>query len=209
MPDFTSDLQKEVNDAIELAKSGERIRVEASRVPALKGEMTIRRLELMYEVAFLKMFASWEGFLQDVFLRYLCGYRHRGGQLTPTTSFSRTLLDARSRVLGTGPFVLWHNPQSVLRRSRRFFNSGPHEVVIDSNRVRLSNFSAIRHHIAHEAEDTRSEFDTACMALCGKRFRGGRPGAFLRENFMVGMAPSSWIEEIGRDLCGLAGQIVP
>src|SRR6266853_906672 len=123
IPDYATALQTEVNEAIALTRAAERIRVEASRVTTLRGEMTTKRLDLVYEVAYLKIFASWEGFLQDAFFRYLCGYRNSRGQQTPATTFSVTLASAKSRVLGTYQFMLWHNPDSVIRRSRKFFSS--------------------------------------------------------------------------------------
>ena len=102
---------------------------------------------------------------------------------------------------------MWHNPTAVILRSQQFFPASRHEVVVASSTARLENIAAVRHRIVHGQKDARLNFDNATMRLSGKRYRGARPGRFLRD-WDVSSTPSKrWLESIGDELCGLASQI--
>jgi hypothetical protein len=162
-------------------------------------------------LAFLKAFGAWEGFLEDSFLRYLCGYSHSGGRqvLNAPHSFATTLPNAEAILLGGRSFLLWHNPRDVVSRSHTYFTNGRHEIVLNSVLSRVASFAAVRHHIAHQKRDTAAQFDSACVNLCGHQLSGSRPGRFLRKNVVHAMPPKKWFELMLTDLEGYAAQITP
>jgi hypothetical protein len=110
-------------------------------------------------------------------------------------------------MLGGRPFALWHNPNTVIDRARRFFVGSFHEIAIASSNARLSDFAAIRHRIVHDQADARRHFDTATMNIVGRRYRGGRPGRFLRDWDNSLNPPVRWLETLGSELSQLANQI--
>jgi|SRR6185436_2138470 len=210
MPGLAKHLRMQTDEALELAESAERIRVLSSLDVRLGREMSVHRLSLIYELSFLRIFAGWEIFLEESFLRYLCGYASAAGQQIRTGGlYSKTLQDARNALLGGNSFLLWHKPSKVADRSRRFFLFGLHETIVLSNISRLNWFASIRHRIAHDHEDARAQFNGACMNLCGRRFPGARPGKFLRNWTTIGPARARWLSVIGDELCNLASQITP
>ena len=211
MPGLAEHLRRQTDEALELAESAEKIRVLTDRDARLGREMTIHRLSLIYELSFLRIFAAWETFLEESFIRYLCGYSSAAGQqiLTGGLRHSKMLRDARHALLGAKAFLLWHNPSTVIDRSRRFFILGLHETIMLSNRSRLNWFSSVRHRIAHDHEDARAQFNSSCMNLCGRRFPGARPGKFLRAWATTGSTRERWLSIIGDELCNLASQITP
>lgn len=187
--------------AIELAK-------ERLGTPSGNKILNASKLEYAYELAYLRVFTSWEDFLEQSFLRYLCGYEARHGQeQLAGGSYSRDLSQARATLYGTKSYLLWHNPGIVIARARTYFQSSRHEIVIGSIQGRVEHYAAIRHRIAHAQAEI--EFDRATMALAGRRFRGSRPGRFLRSWVQHSPYPLRWIDQILLDFRGLAFQIVP
>lgn len=209
MPSLRAEFCHQVTEAMKLAEIGEVARVEAIAGSQTRRDLHHSRVALLYELAFLRMFLAWESFLEQTFLRYLCGYTspHSAVVLLPGAAFMPTLAQAEVTILAGKDYILWHNMSSVVRRSQRYFTSCPIETVILSNTARLEALAAVRHRIAHAQSDARRKFDLATMAISGKRYRGARPGAFLRD-WDTSMAPQSrWLERLGQELQGLAAQI--
>jgi hypothetical protein len=157
----------------------------------------------------MRIFIEWELFLEGTFFRYLCGYSSAFGAATLVSgTYFASLADAEAAVLGSrSSYVLWHNPVAVVSRSQQFFPASRHEVVVASSTARLENIAAVRHRIVHGQKDARLKFDTATMHLCGRRYRGARPGKFLRDWDSSSAPGKRWLESIGDELCGLASQI--
>lgn len=173
--------------------------------------ISVTRLEMVYELAYLRVFNAWEEFLEQTFIRYMCGYENSIGAETPTSNFSfcRYVSDAKLHVLNGRQYKLWHNPDHAIKRSQHRFLNGTHERVLSSHHSRLENFSAIRHRIAHAQDHAAANFDLATMRLNGRRYPASRPGRFLREkNSALPLTPN-WLESIANELVLLAGQIVP
>ena len=213
MPQLTPSLEAEfrtrVTAAIRLAEIGEVARFEAAAGSQSRRNLHPARIELLYELAYLRIFVSWEAFLEQVFLRYLCGHVSARGPVVLATGISaiRTIADAEAAVLGNRRFVLWHDPQKVIARSKRFFTKCPIETIVLSNATRLEHLASVRHRITHSQKDARRRFDKATMLIAGKRYRGARPGSFLRDVDTTGTPPQQWIKQLGAELQGLAKQI--
>lgn len=209
MPALEATFRARASEAIKLAEIG-----ELAKAGAITGSQTRRnlypsRLEALYEMAYLRIFVSWEAFLEQVFLRYLCGYRSRFGLAVPSTgtSYSSTLAAAEQAVLAGSKYVLWHNPSVVITKARKFFSNSPIEAIILSNTTRLDHLAAVRHRITHSQRHARQRFDAATMIIAGRRYKGGRPGAFLRDRDNSATPSVRWLEQLGREFQGLAGQI--
>jgi hypothetical protein len=196
----------EVRKALDLIEATEKVR-SSNPSAQVKRDFSIYRIELIYELAYLRIFLFWEQFLEESLVRYLCGYENVHGRAALISGvYDRRIEDARTRILHGRSYLLWHNPQEVVNRASGYISSGTHETVINSNLIDLQHFANIRHRIAHLQEDARRKFDTASMGLCGKRFQGARPGKLLRHKF----SPTQrWIEKIGLDFLNLAKQITP
>jgi hypothetical protein len=209
MPGLEAEFRARVSEAIRLAEIGEVARAEARAGSQTRQNLHPARLELLYELAYLRMFVSWEAFLEQTFLRYLCGYASKVGVAVPAagTSFAPTLASAETTVLAGRRYVLWHNPSTVVERARQFFTGSVFETVILSNTARLDQFAAVRHRITHSQSDSRRRFDAATMMIAGTRYKGGRAGAFLRDVDRSIMPPVRRVEHLGRELQGLAAQI--
>jgi len=167
----------------------------------------------MYELAYLRIFAAWEAFLEESFLRLMCGYSSAGNvHPLKTQPKPRTVQEARVLVLNNKKYKLWHDPDIMVGRVAKFFTKVPgidvpHDAVLGSATTLLKDLSHIRHHIAHLTEDTCSKYHDATMNLCGIRF-GRRCGRFLRSTYVdpaTGLT-ARWLDRICADLKGLASQ---
>lgn len=199
----------QVRSALEVATAGEVALATASTHPQLRAHWHYARVELIYELAYLRIFLGWESFLEDAFTRLLCGYGSSGGQETLNSglAYHKTIAKAHAAVLGSRPYRLWHNPDDIISRSKLFFVNGRIELVLASNLARVRQMAAVRHRIAHDSSDVRSKFDAATMALCGSRYPGARAGRFLREAVPGANPPRRWLIDIANELSGLARQI--
>ena len=209
MPGLAAEFRDRVAAAVRLAEIGEVARAEASPGSQTRHNLHPARLELLYEMAYLRIFVSWEAFLEQAFFRYLCGYSSAAGTAVPAAgkTFETTIAAAEAAVLGGNRFVLWHNPSKVVTRASRFFASSPIQTVVLSNTSRLENFAAIRHRITHTQSDARKNFDAATMTIAGKRYGGSRAGAFLRDTNPGTTPAQRWVEQLGQELEKLALQI--
>lgn len=207
MPPLSARFQQRVVEALSLSRAGDFAALSpiGSKV---KKEWHIPRVELLYELAFLRMFNEWEVFLEQALLRYLCGYTSVAANVQPLSGvFFSNIALANRAMLGTRHYVLWHDPQVVTQRTKIFLKDCPIEVVIGSHSTRLSDLAAIRHRIAHAQDDARKKFDLATINITGRRYRGARPGRFLRDWDRNFAPPRRWLETLGLEFQNLAKQI--
>ena len=77
MPALAKHFQTACDTACRLAVAGELVRASGGVVA--RQEFTLPRLEYLYEIAFLRIFIAWEFFLEESFLRYMCGFHNSKG----------------------------------------------------------------------------------------------------------------------------------
>lgn len=165
----------------------------------------------VYEAAYLLAFSSWENMLEQCFLRFLCGYTNAAGVPTKTITWTRpkNVVAATTLLLNGRSYMMWHNPNDVIKRSKGYFAGGPHETVLTSALSDISDFAAIRHFVAHRNDDTSIKFQAAATRLSGAPVLGGRAGRLLRSQTVdtVTGLQVTWLERISADLGRYASQI--
>ncbi|HDR9796678.1 TPA: hypothetical protein QDC59_000211 [Burkholderia cenocepacia] len=174
---FSADVTK----ALELSSAAELVRIAAPAGSQGRRQFNYNKLEAIYELTYLRIFALWERFLEDTFHRLLCGYTTGGNVIVmaPNQNRALTLAAAGQQVLNGRQYVLWHNPDVVINRSKAFFISAPHEFVTSSALASIKQLADLRHHIAHATPDTLQKYHQATMTLAGARYRNS-VGRFLR-----------------------------
>ena len=207
MPDLAGAFERAAREASQLAAAAEAVRVALAS--SHRSLLSTYRIVLLYELAYLRLFIAWEEFLEESFIRYMCGYSAGHGTEVPTAGYRSTLNDARSHLLSGRSYLLWHDPDRVIRRSQDHFQNGRHEIVLSSVTGRAKRFAAIRHRIAHAQAHAREQFDQATMLLSGRRYVAGRPGRFLRDWTPGAATPTRWLDTVGNELISLAYQITP
>lgn len=206
MPPLGTKFASTVRDATSLTAAFEVWRTQSSGDSRVRSELTPGRLELIYELAYLRTFAEWEGFLEEVSVRHLCGYT--SPMYVPNLLIARapTLFHARRTLAGNRPYVLWHDPQAVQTRVSSHLVGSPVAQVVASSQQHLIWLAAIRHRVAHHSTDAMTKFDQATMGLTGMRVPGARAGRFLRRRHSSGLRIFDWTMS---SLENLALQIAP
>src|SRR5690242_19174733 len=125
MPRFDLTLQAQARLATGIVAAGETMRKAGGQLG--RSEWTLLRVEALYELAYLRLFAGWEWCLESIFFRSLCGYASRAGQEVPVAAggYYSSIAVAETAVLGGAQFLLWHNPQRVVTRCQAHIRSGP------------------------------------------------------------------------------------
>ena len=209
MPPLADQFAQQVDKALSIAEIGERIRISSPRGSVAWKELHPARLEVLYEIAYLRIFILWESFLEESFLWYLCGYSTVVGLANLINPPHKTLAAARTAMLGGRDYVSWSQPTRVERLCRSFISNGLHELVVRSNRARLEWFALIRNRVAHGSPHSKIQFDTSTMGLVGRRYPGASAGRFLRD-WVLGVLPiERWLQNIATELKNLTAQIVP
>ena len=211
MPGLAREYRSAVAAALGIARAGDIIRDLSKPGSRARRELSVARLDALYEMAYLRIFVGWEYFVEASFLRMMCGYQ--SPIWTPGFSSGKarltTLSAARIALYKGRRYLLWHNPKDIRDRSQEWFDTGPHELVAISSFSRLEWFAAVRHRIAHGSDDARSQLDIATINLCGRRFRGSSAGRFLRAWDESTMPRQRWLSTVADELANLAAQITP
>lgn len=215
MPRFDLALSTQANLATRITLAGETMRQSGGSLG--KSEWSIVRLEALYELAYLRVFAAWETLLENIFLRSLCGYAtSAGGQetLVGGANYFPTIAAAEAHVLAGKQYMLWHNPSVVVARCRQHIDHAApgcprvQELAIASSVNRLVHLSAIRHRIVHEQTDALNKFNAATVAIAaGRLYAAGRPGKFLRD-WDKSVPKRRWLTVLLDELVAYASQMV-
>src|SRR5664280_917254 len=206
LPRFDRELLAEAKMAHSVILSGEQSKILS------RGDWTPTKIEYLYELAYLRLFAAWEATLESVFLRMMCGYSTRRGRAEHLKSgpHCRSLHDAETTILRGQRYVLWHDTGKIITRCQTHFKprrmGAPPilEAIISSHQARLDAWASIRHRIVHEQNDARARFDQASTMFAGRTYPASRPGKFLKDFDKSSTPPKTWIETAINELTGLA-----
>lgn len=165
------------------------------------------QVDLIFELAFLKIFIAWERFLENTFIRYLCGASSLSGKRPTRTVSARYLADALIVISGDRGYADWVSVDVVVGRANRFFDSGePYSTPLQSAAAELTNIRKIRNHIVHHSNKSRDGFNTMLVGIYGFRPQGMSAGRFLRQ--CMGTHGEKCILEYIQTLESLAEMIV-
>jgi hypothetical protein len=214
MPRFDQVLLAQVNAALGIVAAGESLRVATDS--HIRAAWHLHRIETLYEIAYLRIFAAWEACLESIFVRSLCGFASTAGRETLVSgSYHSSLQAAELAMLGGRNYLLWSNPSDVVGRCRRFFSACPttgrtplQEMVIGAYRPSLEEWATVRHRIAHDQSDGKRKFDATTRRVASRVYRGARPGRFLRDWDSTSPARQRWISTIANELVVLSGQMI-
>lgn len=210
MPKLADRLEREIELAVEVPFALDRVRFKCNRDALVVRELTQSRRLLVYEGAYLQMFLAWETFLEETFMRFLCGYVCPGVIPNLVNPAFPTLGRAERDILGSRDYVSWTNPVSVVTRSRKYISGGTHELVFASNSARLDAMNSVRNRIAHRSEASVRYFHAATMGeFSGKRYPASSAGRFLSDMNPSVRPPRPWIATLADEFVNLARQIAP
>jgi len=148
-------------------------KVKKMRMPQIQ-------VELVAELAFLRVFIAWESFLEQSFLRYLVGARSRSGQLPAKYVNPKNLDHAQQIVYSGKDYFQWNSASKVVQIAETYFKDGePFKPILQGITAELKEMTTIRNRIAHRSTSAREKFNTLVRKNFGHGIPGMTPGRFL------------------------------
>jgi hypothetical protein len=162
----------------------------------------------MLELSFLRIFATWEDFLEETFIRYMCRGKTASAYCPKCYATPTSMEHALAILKGSRPFASWTSPSEIRERAKLFFKGGePYENAVASAARELEEMRQIRNSVAHRSGSAWDQFQDMARKNLGYRPRGLSPGSFLATS---GPAPGKRFFEFYCDtIIALAGLIVP
>jgi hypothetical protein len=206
MPALDADFARRVNETLKIVSSTETLWLTAPPASAVRQQLKVPQLEALYESVYLRIFSTWESYIEDVLVRFMAGYEtpgHRPVRVSPNSVLS-SVRAARAHLYGNLDYLLWHNPVKAADRIARYVANSPIELTLRSQGVRIQAFADIRHRIAHDTDDSKVKFRSAALLVTGNEY-GGKPGRLLRSTDMSDpLNQPKWIRIISYELVSIA-----
>jgi hypothetical protein len=204
-------LARQVDLSLKIVAQTEALWLTAPPTSDIRRNLKVEQLETLYEAAFLRIFTSWEMFLEEVQIRFMAGYATGGYQPAPLPgrrTYS-TIEAARTALYDGRAYLLWHNPTTNADRCARWLASSPIETLSRANQAQLENFASVRHRIAHSSSDASAKFTAATLTLSGTTATHPNPGRFLRSpDISDPLNQPKWIRVVADFLVDLGNRIL-
>lgn len=166
----------------------------------------VRDVEEVAGLALLKLSLAWESFVEDSFLRYLCGARSAAGVAPTLLGIKEPSLAAAFKAVSLGNrFISWPAESTVKRANKYFEGGGPYATTIAGTKSDLEDISSIRNRIAHRSDYSVTAFRDVVRLHLGFVPAGMTPGRFLLHNLPPAGVPA--IEQYGTILRASASLI--
>jgi len=141
----------------------------------------VRDVEEIAGLALLKMTLAWESFVEETFLRYLCGARSAAG-VAPTLLAPKylNLQAAFKSLVGGAQYLGWH-PDTTVKRAAKYFDPAgdPFLAPVGGAKSDLIEMADVRNRIAHRSDHSVQAFQDVVRSHFGFVPRGMTPGRFL------------------------------
>jgi hypothetical protein len=209
MPNLGRAFAGQVALSLQITASTEALWLTAPPASDVRRRLKVPQLEALYEAAFLRIFTSWENYLEAVVVRFLSGYETKthSPRAVAGTTLERTLAAAQTRLYDGRDYLLWHNPKSSADRCAKHLVKCPVEITLRANQAKIEHYAAVRHRIAHASADAKRAFDDAVLAISGGAITA-TPGRFLRTpDISDPLNQSKWIRVIADDFLSFSSQI--
>lgn len=116
------------------------------------------------EAAFLRVFMTWESFLEESFLAYMLGKNSITGLTIIRYVLPRDIGHAREFVTGTLRYPDWSNPDTVKKLALVYFELGePFKTTLNSIHSDLMDIKTIRNSAAHLTSATSTKLDAVAL----------------------------------------------
>lgn len=211
MPALGTKCVASFNQSLDIASATETLWLTAKPASAVRKQLKIGQLEALYEATYLRVFSAYESFIENSLVHYMANYRTAAYSpaAPPTGQIHNSLRSAVATLYGDRDYLLWHNANVSIGRASRHLVDCPVETALTGNKVNLDDYAMIRHHIAHNSNDSRDKFAVSASRLTGSEHRR-RPGKLLRSaDISDPLNPTKWIRVIVDDLAATVLQICP
>jgi hypothetical protein len=137
----------------------------------------------------MRYFIAWEDFLEEIFPRFLCGYRGTSNrQVSLPLGRHPTVAAAEAALLGTRNYLTWNHGATVARSVANFGAGNIVQTTLNLHQTDIENINKVRNATAHRSAFAWRNFTDVVTTELGVMPSGMTPGKFLR---MVNTAPTA------------------
>lgn len=139
------------------------------------------QVEIISELAFLRIFIAWEDFLEESFIRYLIGVKSPSGYSPERFINPSNMKIAKNIISGERrEYIKWNSASEIIARSEIYFKDGePYGSVLQGTATDLDDMNVIRNRITHRSTISKDKFNNFVRKRFGHGIRGMTPGRFL------------------------------
>lgn len=138
------------------------------------------QVEIITELAFLRIFIAWENFLEESFVRYSIGAESPSRYKPTRLLVPRNIGHALNLITQGREYAKWNSANEVISRVEVYFRDGePYRNVFRGATADLNDMNTIRNRIAHKSASTKEKFNNFVRRKLGHGRRGMTPGRFL------------------------------
>lgn len=162
------------------------------------------------ELALMKAFLTWEGFLEESFILYLLGKASPTGYAPVRHATPMNRQHAVELVASDARHTDWTAPSRVVSRATRFFKGGrPFVSVIRPQTNLLDNLKTIRNALSHDSEEAAEKFETFVRNELTFLPPSTTPGTFLATLKPHCASPTGYLQFYAENFRSMAEAIVP
>lgn len=172
------------------------------------GKLVLRDIEEVYASLFLGVIVSFEGMIEELFLKLLTGkIRSRHSNVNIRVKIKSDAV-ARDVVLRGKKYFNWLPYENTKNIANIFFTGGrPFTLLTKDKEKHIEKCLTIRHAIAHKSRHAISKFKDEVLVGLSLMPRERRPKSFLRAQFSAS-PPAIYYEQLvaelfkaAKDLC--------
>jgi hypothetical protein len=162
------------------------------------------------ELAFMKSFLTWEGFLEEAFTLYLLGKKSPKGYGPVRHAIPRNRQHAMELLASDTRYTDWTAADRIVSRATRFFKGGsPFLNVIRPQTNLLNNLKTIRNALSHESADVAGKFETFVRNEITYFPPSMTPGMFLAMLKPHHTPPKTYLQIYVENFRSMAEAIIP
>lgn len=162
------------------------------------------------ELSFMRLFLTWEGFIEEAFILYLLGKESPNGYKPSRHALPTSRQHAIDLLASDARHTDWTAAARIVSRADRFFvNGGPFVAVIRPQSNLLDNMKTIRNALSHDSEEAFGKFQTLVRNELSFFPKGMVPGTFLATTKPHVSPPVTFLQFYADAFRSMAESIVP
>jgi len=162
---------------------------QGSSLKGARPRISSGRRDWIIELAFLRGFLAWEGFVEESCLLFMLGENPLRGRALVRYVSPPNRKAAMAMAAGGRRYASWDDPTELKERAATYFRSGRPFADALSPVHALSSARTVRNAIAHDSDHAHEKFRKLVRSLIGNVPPGVTVGKFLN-TLRPGVTPS-------------------
>jgi len=208
---FVSSLNKEINYALKLARKG--CAIQQAYQPQRGPRLLLEEVDLIFELAFHKVFIAYEVFLENIFVGYMLGAESPQKYKPHRYVSPQDEAHARKMILQDySGYADWSTPSKLINRAEYCFKNGePFKSGMSAMYSVAQDIKTIRNAISHKSIKTHDKFKEVVRRYLVTLPAGQKitVGWFLRLQNNSTTVPQDYLDMFCQEILNFSSRIAP